>query len=70
MAVGDRVYVKINVRNQLNYKLGPKFEVPFSVVKAKKGNRFVVLDENTGVSRLTYSIYLKLKRRVNGNRMG
>ncbi|XP_066969164.1 uncharacterized protein [Macrobrachium rosenbergii] len=54
VVAGDRFFMKINVRNQLNYKLGPKFEGPFQVLKVKKGNRSVVQDENTRVSRLTH----------------
>ncbi|XP_064098151.1 uncharacterized protein LOC135209386 [Macrobrachium nipponense] len=52
--VGEKVFLKINVRNELNYKLGPKFEGPFRVVEEKTGNGFIVLDEKTGRSKLTH----------------
>ena len=42
LSVGDIVYVKVNVRNQLNYKLSPKFEGPFEVVKELVGNNYKV----------------------------
>lgn len=37
VAVGDEVFLKINVRNELNYRLGPKFEGPFRVIEEERG---------------------------------
>lgn len=58
-SMGDRVFVKVNVRNDLNYKLSPKFHGPFEIVEIKRGNRFVVKDVNTGVTKLTHISKLK-----------
>ena len=47
IAVGDWVYNKINVRNELNYKLGRKFGGPHEVVEVINPNKFL-LESNEG----------------------
>ena len=57
---GDKVYVKINVRNQLNYKLGPKFEGPFEVIDHLVGNRYRVKRVDTEVEKVVHVSQLKV----------
>ena len=40
--VGDKVFVKRNVRRELNYKLGKKFDGPFSVLECLRADRYRV----------------------------
>ena len=57
---GDRVYVKINVRNQLNYKLGPKFEGPFEVIEHLVGNRYRVKKLDGVVEKVVHVSQIKV----------
>ena len=41
-AVGDKVYVKVNVRKGLNYKLKPLFDGPFQIEELLIANRAIV----------------------------
>lgn len=58
--VGDKVFVKINVRNQLNYKLGPKFEGPFEVMESLIGNKFRVKNMENDADKVVHISQLKL----------
>ena len=58
--VGDRVFVKINVRNQLNYKLGPKFEGPYEVLEGLVGNRYRVRKVNEDLVKVVHISQLKV----------
>ena len=60
VGVGDRVYVKVNVRNQLNYKLGPKFEGPFEVIDRLVGNKYTVKDLDSGEEKVVHISQLKV----------
>ena len=62
VVVGDRVFVKINVRNQLNYKLGPKFEGPFVITECLIGNRYRVKKEGDLLEKVVHISQLKLVR--------
>ena len=60
IVVGDRVYVKINVRNQLNYKLGPKFQGPFQVIEGLIGNKYKVKCLESEIEKVVHLSQLKL----------
>ena len=63
IVMGDRVYVKLNVRNQLNYKLGPKFEGPFEVISdCLVGNKYKVRNLDDGIEKVVHVSQLKVVR--------
>ena len=49
--VGDKVFLKVLVRNERNYKLGKKFAGPFIVAERKGAKKFIVhkQDDNSDV---------------------
>ena len=58
--MGDRVYVKVRVRNELNYKLGPKFDGPYEVTENLVGNKYKVRSLETHTERVVHISQLKL----------
>ena len=58
--VGDKVYMKLRVRNQLNYRLGPKFEGPFEVTERLVGNKFKLRGLDDDEIRVVHVSQLKL----------
>ena len=60
--IGDWVYVKLKVRNQLNYKLGPKFEGPFEVIESLVGNKYRVRNLEDKVEQIVHISQLKVVR--------
>ena len=42
ITVGDTVYVKVYARNDLNYKLGPKFDGAYEVIQKRNDNKYLV----------------------------
>ena len=60
VGLGDKVFVKVNVRNQLNYKLGPRYEGTYEVVEVLVGNRYRVRLVNGGSERVVHVSQLKM----------
>ena len=58
--LGDKCYIKINVRNQLNYKLGPKFDGPFEVVEKLVGNKYRVKSLENNVEKVVHISQIKV----------
>ena len=42
ITVGDTVYVKVYARNDLNYKLDPRFDGPYEVIQKRNENKYLV----------------------------
>ena len=42
ITVGDTVYVKVYARNDLNYKLGPRFDGSYEVIQKRNDNKYLV----------------------------
>ena len=59
----DKVFVKVNVRNELNYKLGPKFEGPYKVIECMDANKYRVRGENSTVGRVVHLSNIKLVKK-------
>ena len=60
VSVGDKVFVKVNVRNELNYKMGVKFEGPYIVKEKLIANKFRVVRESDQVEKVVHCSHLKL----------
>ena len=56
---GDQVFVKINVRNELNYKLGPRYEGPFVVVGKLTGDKYRLKDLRDNSKRIVHMASMK-----------
>ena len=63
IGLGDKVFVKVNVRNELNYKLGPKFEGPYKVIECMEANKYRVQKENSTVEKVVHLSNMKLVKK-------
>lgn len=63
--IGDIVYVKLYVRQELIYKLGGKFVEPFTVVEKSNENKYKL--ENTSRSDNVRGVYVtQIKKKSQG----
>ena len=59
--VGDKVFLKVPVRNELNYKLGKKFEGPFVIKDRIGAKKYIVANEsNTEDLRKVHLDHIKI----------
>ena len=60
ISLGDKCYVKLSVRNELNYKLGPRFEGPFEIIEQLVGNKYRVRSVGDNKEKIVHISQIKM----------